>query len=466
MLTPIRVRGRRKKRPAPTEDAGPQPKRSKGRGGRLLMSFAERYSSSQSQAIRRAQRLIAKPPKQSRKKLSRLETLPVELIEKIFLHSLNVNLPRASASLAATVSSERIYRALILLAFWNDVPSSTGPFDAVSVTAIARILRPLDYIPLDLNERAALQSAILRCKWCTVQRLLGRIPDLMGLSIQRYWFSAGITMAKDQEEKLRRFLAREEDEDGTRNFDGTDKDNNHYTLSVSPLVSVTVTCHETETAQTHRILGITEFPERLLRGEDGFTPDTIAYLETLRLASGFNTSELMETHVSLSRDVLQKGIHAALVEQNTEALTSLLKIDEYHFRCRNTNVAVTNSVPYTIPAEHFRTAVRVVRDEPALFQLLVRASAESVPDDSDITQWAMDLDNSFGRWLLDLMLQLPQRIEAANANPAEGAVFYLGRANGQVELARRYLTEVLGVEELGSWMEETSHDFESQWRSI
>ncbi|OGM50210.1 hypothetical protein ABOM_001148 [Aspergillus bombycis] len=469
MLTPIRVRGRRKKRPAPTDDAGPRPKRPKRRGGRRLLSFAERYSSySQSQAIKRARYLITKPPKQPRKQLSRLETLPVELIEKIFLQSLNVNLPRASASLAATVSSERIYRALILLAFWNDVPSATGPFDAVSASAITKILRPLDYIPLDLDERGALQSAILRCKWCTVQRLQSRFPDLMGLSIQRYWFSAGISMAENQEEKLRRFLAREEDdEDEMRSFEGTDKDNNHYTLTVSPLVSVTVTCHETETAQTHRILGITEFPERLLRGGNGFASATIAFLETLRLASGFNTAELMETHVALSRDVLQKGIHAALVEHNAEALTSLLKIDEYHFRCRNTNVTTANSVPYTLPAEHFRTAVRVARNKPALFQLLVRACAESVPaDDSDITQWAMDLGDSFGRWLLDLMLQLPQRIKAANANPAEGAVFYLGRANGQVELARRYLNEVLGVEELGSWMEETSHDFESQWKAL
>ncbi|KAE8383195.1 hypothetical protein BDV26DRAFT_251879 [Aspergillus bertholletiae] len=470
MLTPIRVRGRRKKRPAPTEEdaGGSQPKRFKRCGGRRLMSLAERYRSSQRQASQRARRLIAaKPAKQPPKKLSRLETLPVELIEKIFLHSLNVNLPRASSSLAATVSSERIYRALILLAFWNDVPSATGPFDVVSATAIAKILRPLDYIPLDLAERGALQSTILRCKWCTEQRLLSRFPDLMGLSIQRHWFSAGVTMDADEEENLRRFLAREEDGAGSRSFQGTDKDNNHYTLSVSPLVSVTVTCLETETAQTHRILGVTEFPERLLRGEHGFSSDTIAYLEVLRLASGFSRSELMETQVSLPRDALQKGVRAALEAHNAEALASLLKIDEYHFRCRNTNVAVTNSVPYKIPAEHFRTAVRVARNEPALFQILLRASAESVPaDDSNITQWAMDLDDPFGRWLLDLMLQLPQRIEAANANPAEGALFYLGRANAQVELARRYLNEILGVEQLGSWMEETSHDFESQWRSL
>jgi hypothetical protein len=78
----------------------------------------------------------------------------------------------------------------------------------------------------------------------------------------------------------------------------------------------------------------------------------------------------------------------------------------------------------------------------------------------------MNLGDSFGHWLLDLMLRLPQQIETANANPAEGAVFYLGRANGQIELARRYLRDVLNVDELPSWMEEASVDLSSQWRAI
>ncbi|KAF5866299.1 hypothetical protein ETB97_000264 [Aspergillus alliaceus] len=466
MLTPIRVRGRRRKSPVNPnqQDAGPRPKRSKG--GRPLMSPTERYTSSQIKTVKRARLMVAKPPK-PRKKQSRLESLPVELIEKIFLYSLNVNLPRASSSLAATVSSERIYRALILLAFWDDVPSAAGAFDAESATTIARILRPLDYVRLDFDERRKLQSAILRCKWCTVDRVLSRVPDLMGLTIQRYWFLAGITMSEDEEEKLAGFLAREEGEEEIPSFEGTDKDNNHYTLSVSPFVSITVTCRETEAAQTHRVLGITEFPERLLRGEGGFASDTIVYLETLRIASGFNRSELMETQISVSRDALQKGIHVALIEHNVDALAVLLKIDEYYFRCKHTSVTAANSAPYLLPAEHFRTAVRVARNDPALFQLLVRASAESVPpDDSEITHWAMDLDDPFGRWLLDLMLQLPQQTEAANANPAEGAVFYLGRANGQVELARRYLNDVLGIEALGTWVEESTHDFESQWKTL
>lgn len=77
----------------------------------------------------------------------------------------------------------------------------------------------------------------------------------------------------------------------------------------------------------------------------------------------------------------------------------------------------------------------------------------------------MNLGDPFGHWLLDLMLRLPQQIETANANPAEGALFYLGRANGQIELARRYLRDVLNVDELPSWME-ASDDLFRQWRVI
>ncbi|KAL1997619.1 hypothetical protein VTN02DRAFT_1258 [Thermoascus thermophilus] len=47
---------------------------------------------------------------------SRLESLPVELIQKIFLESLELNLPRASIHLARALSDPLIYTWLIRLA--------------------------------------------------------------------------------------------------------------------------------------------------------------------------------------------------------------------------------------------------------------------------------------------------------------------------------------------------------------
>ncbi|RLM01558.1 hypothetical protein CFD26_108655 [Aspergillus turcosus] len=468
MLTPIRVRGRRKKIPAqnPSHDQGPKAIPSGPKGGRPLMSRQARLDSSQSKSNKRARLWAAAArPSKRRKTLSVLEALPVELIEKIFLYSLNVNLPRASPSLAAAVSSERIYRVLILLAFWNDFAPDAEDSDS----AISRILRPLDYVPLQDDDREVLQTSILRCRWCTMPRLLNQFSDMTNLTIQRHWVNAGIEMTEDQQESLDRFLAREDD---TSTFEGTDQDGKHYTLSITPFVAISIACQETDEQQTHQILRIKHFPEKLLLGAsgEGFNDEHATYLETIRIACGLNRSDHLETDVSVPRDCLHQGIHIALVEHNTRALATLLKIDEYVFRSSAT-VAVAGaggpSLPYSIPPEHFRTAVRVARNDPALFQTLLRASAESVPaDDPEITEWAMNLGDSFGHWLLDLMLRLPQQIETANANPAEGAVFYLGRANGQIELARRYLRDVLSVDELPSWMEEISVDLFSQWRAV
>lgn len=465
-LTPIKIRGRRK-RPAKPTTPEPTPKKlkpgEKPSVGRRLLSTQEIARSSQSKLDRRTRLLTLRAVSVERSRLSTLESLPVELIERIFLYALNVNFPRASVVLNAAVSSERVYRVLVLLAFWDDSAAgvNVGGVGGGNGEVIERILRPLDYAPLDEEERGELQRTILRCRWFSVNRLLGLLPDLMSLVIQRHWIRAGIRMEDDQREALDRFLGREED---TRVFEGMGTDKNRWTLSVEPLVSVTVRNEETGQQQIHRILSLKEFPEKLLRGENGFSEDDSTFLETLRIGSRFNRSDQLDTGgVCLPREALQQGIRAALIEKNTRALVTLLKIDEYYIRSQNANYP--DSPPYALPSDHFRTAVQSSPTDPTLFQLLLRTSAESVPgDDSEITQWAMDLGDSLGDWLLDLMLRLPQQIEAASENPAQGCVFYMGRVNGQTEMGRRYLDEVLGVPELGNWMEETSFDVSGLWR--
>ncbi|KAL4781339.1 hypothetical protein BJX76DRAFT_19429 [Aspergillus varians] len=477
MLTPIRTRGRRK-RPWAAGDGVPKPIASGPKGGRPMLLPEARQASSQSTSTKRA-RLVKPSPPKPRKSLSRLESLPVELIEKIFLYSLNVNLPRCSRPISAAISSERVYRVLTLLAFWDDsstqfptpmLQDTARPETATSIESeatatvtgaaeISRILRPLDYVPLTKNERKALQTSVLRCRWCTIERLLSHTSDLMRLTIYRYWLNANINMTRDSEDSLRLLLAQQGD---VCSFKGMGKDGNHYTLSVVPLVSITVNCLETEQQTTHPILDVLEIPDKLLSGTDaGFSESHSRFLEILRMASGFNCPDVAPTDISFSREAIQHGIHTALIEHNTDALTTLLKIDEYTFRGENTTA--TQALPYMLPSEHFHTAVRVARDDPSLFQLLLRASAESLPsDDSEITQWAMDLDGSFGPWLLDFMLQLPERVKAATNDTINGAMFYLGGINTQLAIAQIYLRDVLGLEGLEQWMGESPYDLSSE----
>ncbi|KAL2841442.1 hypothetical protein BJY01DRAFT_217483 [Aspergillus pseudoustus] len=467
MLTPIKARGR-KKRAWTASDGVPKPIPSGPKGGRP-MAPPKAKDIPGSVGSKRPRLLVARPPaRKPRKSLSKLEALPVELIEKIFMYSLNVNLPRSSRFLAGAVSSERIYRALTLLAFWDDsTPQDTeldkSPAPAAAKVArkeISRILRPLDYSPLTLEDRRSFQASILRCRWCTLQRLVDQLPDLMRLTIWRQWLARPIAMAGDQQERLGLFLARKGD---NRTFQGTDKDNVNHTLIIVPLVEVIIARQEPQSEMNFPILGIFSIPDKYLSGTDeGFNENHTRFLELIRAAGGLTRpiNGSSTRNVAFSREAIQEGIHTALIEHNAAALTTLLKIDEYTFRCEESDVRLA----YTLPAEHFRTAVRVARDDPGLFQLLLRASAESVPlDDSEITQWAMELDGPFGAWLLDFMLQLPKRVKAVNAAPESEAMFYMGRSNAECPITRRYLREVLGAEGLERWTEEMTYDGSSEW---
>lgn len=453
-LTPIPVRGRQKRTP---KDASAK----KDKPGRPLMSPEEIQTSSRSRS-RQRERVLTPRLSKSRspgcKKLSILESLPVELVEKIFLYSLNVNLPRASPVLRAAVSREPVYRVLIILALWKDTTDWPAyEYQNRDDVTIPRILRPLDYhSPLDEDERGELQRSVLRCKWCTFDRILEQLPDLMRLAIQRIWVNTTVDMDGEQQTALNRFLAGEKNH---RVFTGISGGVHglHFTLSISPLVSVALNFGDVNTLE-HRIASFKEFPANILRGEQGFGDKESAFVEYLRIASGFNRAIVLGMErPAISRDALQQGIRKALLEKNTEALISLLKIDEFNVRS-----GTPGNAPYTLPSEHFRTAVRVAENDPTIFQILLRASAESVPgEDSEITEWAMDLQSPLGDWVLDLMTNLPQLVESARDR--RGSIFFLGAANRESEMARRYLGEVIGVAELPGWMEEKSFDVSSLW---
>lgn len=95
---------------------------------------------------------------------SRLESLPVELLQSIFLHCLEFNLPRASIHIARALSDPLLYTWLIRLAFSSNNPGSRrGIFTK-------EFLRPPldDFCAVSPSQRCELQTAILDCRWCTL----------------------------------------------------------------------------------------------------------------------------------------------------------------------------------------------------------------------------------------------------------------------------------------------------------
>lgn len=513
---PIRKQQQQQQQPP---DDGPSKKKRRRRPGPRLLSFAEL-------AARQAARASKKRLKEERAKnnnpenlesssarllettqakrgnaSSPLEKLPVELLERIFLYALETNFCRASPYLAAAVSSERIYRTLIRLAFFRNTLRGTttslviGTGAAAAREKIAEALKPADYDTMQLDEasRAYLQATIMRCRWCTMQRIQAQLPTLMQMVIQQHWVGANIVISDPvQQASLDELLGVRGDGDGSEDvpaasgmlFRGTVGPNNgkSYYMSITPLVSVSINCAEANVRDVHRVLSLRVIPDYLLRGrctsrsEKGHDTTTFSFaeqdidlLEILRHEYGFDGTG---HDVTFSKTALYAGMHTALETQNARALTSLLKIDEFFTRRRieteppppnasSQGTTIGGGAYYSLPEDLFLRAVQLpLPNALDLFKLLLRCNAESMPaDSSEITQWAMELSSTsgtdddsssttttsssgsdttedkahkaaaFGRWLLDFMIELPRVVEGARENPREEALFYYGAIN-------------------------------------
>lgn len=94
---------------------------------------------------------------------SRLESLPVEILQLIFLYSLEISLPRASPQLSHSLSSQSLYTWLIRLAFSSANPGSREGFFTPDF-----LPPPLDFWALPWEQRQKLQTDLLACRWCTL----------------------------------------------------------------------------------------------------------------------------------------------------------------------------------------------------------------------------------------------------------------------------------------------------------
>ncbi|EED19241.1 conserved hypothetical protein [Talaromyces stipitatus ATCC 10500] len=468
----------------------------KRRPGRPLLSFAQlaarRAARKSARRSRRNWKLsqLASPPSaaiQSKRRngSSALERLPVELLERIFLYALDPNFCRASPFLASAVSSERIYRTLIRLAFFKDDDGSKISGDARE--RIAEALKPADYeaMPLDEDDRVKLQSTILRCRWCTGRRILAQLPALMRMKIQKYVIGAGIVLSDPKEQPQLDMLSVQGRfaDDKSRTYKlyilkGTAPDGGECAIIVDPLVTLNIRWTEKDISWSHRVMDIRVLPDYLLRGRR--TEDDIDLLEIFRQEYGLDGTG---HDVHFSKGALESGIRTAITIRDMRALNSLLKVHEFFFRQRwetDPPLGCANQRPgqrYTLPEEFFFQAIRLpMPDAMHIFTRLFRCNAESIPpNSSELTQWAMDLgygshrDNEkmtvddhdlaqgLGSFLLDFMTELPGYDDEGRRIAPDEELFRYGMINN----FHAFYTHIIGEKygPIAKWayvVEETS----------
>lgn len=428
-----------------------------------------------------------------------LEALPVEIIEKIFLHALNLNLPRSSRVLAAALSREHIFKLLILLAFWDDPPPRVPPASEPNpaTETVNRVFAPMEYVPLTRDQRAALQEQIFRCRWLTLKRLQEQIPTMVILTIYRQWIGAGMTVKPDEQESLDRFMARKDN--SVQVIHGTGPPMkppppfadhpvmkqllklpgpHEYEMHITPNVVVEMRANTAKTIITWPALRLEVFPPHLLRGRsDGFTEEDVLFLETLRLCSynyrAHDSPVLPATETTVDRTALHQGVTNAIRTQNLPAVTSLLKLDEFVFRFHGDN---EGRMPiYTIPSDHFIHITRHGRDNPrlnvAFFEALIRANAESLPAATrEVAEWVLhlctvvaddrsryeEINGKFVAWLSDFAMRLPGQI-AYGLTSAARPLFLCGELDLPSLDGERFVHQVLRPERetLGNYTPES-----------
>ncbi|KAL2374564.1 hypothetical protein BDBG_06852 [Blastomyces gilchristii SLH14081] len=412
-LTPIRVRGKRHKIPV-SQDKETARRRQKRRGkypqGRVPVKPSKR----------KVQENI--PPRDGKRiksegtKISRLEALPAELIEKIFLDSLEPNLAWASPRFGAILSRKRIYKILTFLAFFNDHEPPELPPDDNVASFISNILRPLKYVPLDVDTQKSLQHDVLGCRWFTLPLLKECQRDMFYAAMQKRIFGPSApTVAFDPASRdvLNQRLGEEDPGQWNMILPGTIRRDDLCALYICPS---TVSFMEPSGVAHFLPMVIWTIPDKFFERRP-WTDEKFQLLHHLLMFTpyGLVLDVPAEIYPSLSsfdipRERIQDCIHHAIMEENVWILSELLAWDERAYNCAINGVDMPE---YEIRGEHFITAVK--RSEgPGLLQVLLRGGAESIPhDDPEITEWALRQKNGefgeFGEWLLSYLVEVPPR---------------------------------------------------------
>lgn len=366
--------------------------------------------------LRSKKRKIVPPrPAFQPKEQSWLERLPIELLECIFLHSLEINMMHALPLLGKTLSKESIYRVLILFAFFDDDrqhPVEQKHFD------------PASYRVLSDEERSRLQMAVLQSRWCTMARIQQCLPTLMRLVTVQLWHEEheggewGLEAPPAQDgsgphQPARSLLPPPGDPPAIHG-------DSNATTSVSWPFETDSDFRIKHHGIDHRSLNMYKFPPRLLNPASWHpNPNTTHHTShpfdflTLLWNSSSPSSNPNKTAPPLADEpTLLLGLATAIRDHHHPALQLLLQIhDQCASSTRRHGLDGKSSACPDIPVALIHLATRQGRESESILKVLLRRGEAGgrlmIPKDDDVlTKWAIgrqERGSRFARWLLGVM---------------------------------------------------------------
>ena len=370
----------------------------------------------------------------------RLVSMPNEVIQSIYIHCPTPSLPAASPILAFALSAERYYKAAFMYAFWSNTPlhfeeqpEQTACYEPGRF--VRDLFHPSPVPTTDVETKRELQARVFGYRWCTFQNAKRWLDDIMQAVMKDLLSSLDLPLLSADQKRLDEYIAGVPvSHPRMCKADSPDHISSSRILLQYPrclATSIFIIYHAFScrseprfgsTGNTHLNVVPTiflEIPERLLTGV--WTAEKLDLFTLL-------TSNVDPGIVKYSAAALNEGMRNALVQENYDAMLSLLSVAVRLADGRSPDEAgdePRDDCPFEPPQEFFRLiAKKGIRDasdlkskinQPSpsvgLFTLLLRAHAESMPrNDPDIELWAKQLrigdnvhpvDQQFASWILD-----------------------------------------------------------------
>jgi len=317
--------------------------------------------------------------------LARLESLPVELLQSVFLYSLNVHLPLASPYLALALSSQHLYTRLVLLAF-----------SGIIQTGVEVVLHPA-------LTSASLQTAVMSRRWFNLD-MMRRCQVIFAkeiLEIERSnstWESSDDKITEvdlgidgvHQTSRRSYQLRRDNSCKRVEVFQGVFGTSVHVLGAYFPSVYRFPLCRTTAwMAQSENVL----IPEKVLHGP--WTKEKLDLLEMLCSAGA--TVDWINTSAG---EIAEQGLDDAIMEGNLRVVKMLTQKPAYILReIKRKNVGVK------IETRHARLAVLEAGCDLDIVEALVQHPDSTIDlNDDQIVAWAVKHNlegDERGSYLLD-----------------------------------------------------------------
>ncbi|KAA8641608.1 hypothetical protein EYZ11_012524 [Aspergillus tanneri] len=326
------------------------------------------------------------PPKFNPSPPATIESLPVEIIQMIYVCALEPNLARASPLIAKAVSEKMFYDIFLMHAFWYDPhgiittgsqsSSTQGEQMAVNARSDPGAL-PDWYQQLSFDEQRRLQAQVTNCRWFTPSRFQEAIQSLFqwtyrsvtchSINLDARPLSTPATVVQFWRESIWH----------VRPLPGQGEP--HTMLGHEKLLRIP-------------LIRLFNIPTKILRGpwdKDRIDLLRTLHLELLRLLWWRCTRSVAEQpqlpRPTLDKDECFQGMEDAIIEQQETALLHLLRFFEL---LGSTHDQAGQTYRPVLPESLYRSAILHHPADSTFLLPLIEASATSLPDIPEVHCWA------------------------------------------------------------------------------